>query len=51
MNIYLAEAEEAVRRHHAADRSPRARHPRAPHVTTRSRVAGSLRRVADRLEQ
>jgi len=51
MQIYLAEAEEQVRRHHEADRHPRPRHPVAPRVPTRTRVAGTLRRVAERLEQ
>jgi hypothetical protein len=51
MQIYLTEAEENVRRHHEADRHPRPRHPVAPHVPTRTRVAARLRRVAARLEQ
>jgi hypothetical protein len=51
MQIYFAEAEERVRRHHEAARHPRPRHPVPPHVPTRARVAARLRRVADRLEQ
>jgi hypothetical protein len=51
MQIYVAEIEEQIRRHHEADRHPRQRHPAAPHVPTRTRVAARLRRVADRLEQ
>lgn len=51
MQIYLTEAEERVRRHHEADRHPSPRHPVAPRVRTRTRVASGLRRVADRLEQ
>ena len=51
MQIYVTELEEQIRRHHEADRHPRPRHPVAPHVPTRTRVAAGLRRVADRLEQ
>jgi hypothetical protein len=51
MQMYLAEAEEQVRRHHEAVRHPRPRHPVAPHVPARTRFAAQLRRVADRLEQ
>ena len=51
MQIYLTEVEERVRRHHEADRHPRPRHPVAPHVPTRTRLAARLRRVAARLEQ
>lgn len=51
MQIYVTEVEEQVRRHHEADRHPRPRHPVAPHVPTRTRLASRLRRVADRLEQ
>ena len=51
MQMYLTEMEEQVRRHHEADRHPRPRHPVAPHVPTRTRLAARLRRVADRLEQ
>jgi len=51
MSFYFAEVEEQIRRHHEADRHPRPRHPVAPHVPTRTRVARRLRRVADRLEQ
>ena len=36
---------------HRSDRRQRPRHPVAPHVPTRTRVAARLRRVADRLEQ
>ncbi|HYH33766.1 MAG TPA: hypothetical protein VD814_01300 [Nocardioides sp.] len=51
MQIYLTEAEDAVRRHHENDRHPRPHRPVLPRVRTRTRVASGLRRIADRLEQ
>jgi hypothetical protein len=46
----LTEIEEQVRLRHEADRHPSPRHPVAPYVPTRTRVAARLRRVADRLD-
>jgi hypothetical protein len=39
---------ELIARQHIAERT--AHHPRLPHTTRRRRVAGKLRRVADRLD-
>lgn len=50
MNSYLTEAEELTRRYDLAERRHRRQHPTHP-VARRQRVAASLRRVADRLEQ
>ena len=50
MQIYLTEAEDAVRRHHENDRHPKPHHPVLPRVRTRTRVATRLRHIADRLD-
>jgi hypothetical protein len=49
MQIYLTELEDRVLHHHDTERLRR-HHPTLPRVRTRTRVAASLRRVADRLE-
>lgn len=49
MSNYFTEAEEFTRRARVAERSRRT--PYLPRPRTRTRVAASLRRVAERLEQ